>query len=576
MKTLKQIIVLIVCFMLLSTSFVKSSAVGDIPTGYDGAEYDENGDVICYYSTSEEKTYDEYGINMLSLSEPNYSWSPDNIPWSTFPSYIKAIAYSTMRTSLIADSNYYKVPFIMVRCGSTYYQIWAGYNVALFNYPTDSNIRLGYNIMHNTNPILYTATFKKSDNSVYSSWQTLNGTQWGDNEKMFYYSGTVLSYDDARDVYFYGSNGVRPGNYSSVSYGVKDISTDNLGQWLYCHASVYNKGVAAPLGNIISSSVQSNFSDAYFATFTPKAPKDYTFSAASDFGLTSDVTAASTFTYLDDLPYGDNTTVLSYTYGTFSYQIFVNDEVETVSMLNWSPWNNNATLYIASKDPIYRVGYNTTTGSLISFYSIAGLVQCSDMTPSGGLTDTYYYLCNYYLDNGYYLFYYTLPTGNFSCTVSNNNSNLIFDTSGPYTCGFGSYPSLSSAELDTQKGMWETLKELPSNIANSIKGFFAELGDKIGGFFESLKNYLLYFQETKPEHVNPFAGILDNVQSFFDDKIGDTEDFKTSLNDTLNDVSSYIETGSNIINRILEGVPVLNAFVIFILVFAVVRKVVGR
>lgn len=118
--------------------------------------------------------------------------------------------------------------------------------------------------------------------------------------------------------------------------------------------------------------------------------------------------------------------------------------------------------------------------------------------------------------------------------------------------------------------------ELPSKIANAIKGFFTSLGDRISGFFENLKNYLLYFQENKPEHVNPFAGILDGIQSFFDEQIADTDDFKSSLDTTFDNISGYIQTGSNVINRLLTGVPILNTVVVFLLAFAVIRKVVGR
>ncbi len=120
---------------------------------------------------------------------------------------------------------------------------------------------------------------------------------------------------------------------------------------------------------------------------------------------------------------------------------------------------------------------------------------------------------------------------------------------------------LQEEENKTSKGILETLKEIP---------------DKIQGFFESLKNYLLYFQDTEPEHVNPFSGILDGISSFFDEQLQDTDEFKSSLNTTFENVKGYIETGSNIINKLLGGVPILNTVLIFFLAFAVIRKVVGR
>ena len=122
-------------------------------------------------------------------------------------------------------------------------------------------------------------------------------------------------------------------------------------------------------------------------------------------------------------------------------------------------------------------------------------------------------------------------------------------------------PTIQEMEQETQKGILDTLKSIP---------------DKIGGFFENLKNYLLYFQAEKPEHVNPFAGILTDVQNFFNSQIEDTSDFKDSLNSTFENVSTYISTGSSVINKLLDGVPLLNAFLIFFVVIAVIRKVVGR
>ncbi|MEE1321070.1 MAG: hypothetical protein UHM85_05995 [Acutalibacteraceae bacterium] len=122
-------------------------------------------------------------------------------------------------------------------------------------------------------------------------------------------------------------------------------------------------------------------------------------------------------------------------------------------------------------------------------------------------------------------------------------------------------PTPEEYDRETQKGILDTLKSIP---------------DKIGGFFENLKNYLLYFQAEKPEHVNPFAGILTDVQNFFNSQIEDTSDFKDSLNSTFENVSTYISTGSSVINKLLDGVPLLNAFLIFFVVIAVIRKVVGR
>lgn len=120
-------------------------------------------------------------------------------------------------------------------------------------------------------------------------------------------------------------------------------------------------------------------------------------------------------------------------------------------------------------------------------------------------------------------------------------------------------------ELEVSKGIWGTLKDLPGALM-----------EKIEGFFNNFLNYILYFQADKPEHVNPFANILDGIQSFFDEQMNDVADFKNSLNSTLSNVVTYIESGSGVINTFLTAVPLLSAFVTFFVVFCIVRKVIGR
>ena len=58
--------------------------------------------------------------------------------------------------------------------------------------------------------------------------------------------------------------------------------------------------------------------------------------------------------------------------------------------------------------------------------------------------------------------------------------------------------------------------------------------------------------------------------------ITDVENFNATLNDTLASVVGYVEQGSGAIQLFLTGVPLVSAFLLFFVVFAVVRKVVGR
>lgn len=105
---------------------------------------------------------------------------------------------------------------------------------------------------------------------------------------------------------------------------------------------------------------------------------------------------------------------------------------------------------------------------------------------------------------------------------------------------------LDEAE-NTRKGIWETIKSIPSTIGN----FFTDLGDKIGGFFTNLLN-----------------GILDGLKSLFIPGDGFFKtwfsDFKTFIEDKLGFLSTpftifidFIESYSDLSssNDIILNIP---------------------
>lgn len=115
-------------------------------------------------------------------------------------------------------------------------------------------------------------------------------------------------------------------------------------------------------------------------------------------------------------------------------------------------------------------------------------------------------------------------------------SNRIDDTNN----------KLDEAE-NTRKGIWETIKSIPSTIGN----FFTDLGDKIGGFFTNLLN-----------------GILDGLKSLFIPGDGFFKtwfsDFKTFIEDKLGFLSTpftifidFIESYSDLSssNDIVINIP---------------------
>lgn len=161
--------------------------------------------------------------------------------------------------------------------------------------------------------------------------------------------------------------------------------------------------------------------------------------------------------------------------------------------------------------------------------------------------------------------------------------------------------TLSLTDLDDNSGalngILEAILSIPEKIkgfftdlANSIGSFFQELSDNIKGFFDSLKNYILYFQDPvtlnqdgvlvdekgNPIYFNPFDNSIEDIEETFNGWIEDIRGFISDMDESRVQVSGYLETGTGIINDVLGASPVISAVFIFIASFFVIRKVVGR
>ena len=295
----------------------------------------------------------------------------------------------------------------------------------------------------------------------------------------------------------------------------------------------------------------------------PLIDQVYAFLASDDFGINDYVYSTGEFIYYEDLPYGMDTVVVGFRLATNAlYLFFMDSSVPGTVIQRWSD-TGYCNVTVRSSSPIYRIGFSLKSSNLISFSGYTGLIDTG----------------TYVEPLGRYQFNYTFIAGDFYNIVTPNyKKNILMqcipDTNVSLTplFGVGKYPlradyeaALQKEQNETSKGIWDSIKELPSKIADSISGLF-----------DKLINYLLYFQETKPEHVNPFADILTDVKSFFNDQMSDVGDFKNSLSSTLNNVVTYIETGSGVVNTFLTAVPMLSAFITFFVVFCIVRKVIGR
>lgn len=623
MNKFKRLIVLLVCFVLLSnslciTSFAtevtqSTNALGNTEVSEDGVqyEYDNEGNLL-----SEGYNFNnDYAVSTMSLKSKNYNWSPDSIDWGSFPSYIKACVYMPFNNINIPDDeyenyrnyDYYCAPLVVITTNGSTYTIRVGINTSLMYRPSTGSCTFAFTehmTLTDISPELYMATFKCSDNSVVSDWTFKDSSQWGGSTSQLYnFPGSGFNHDDKIDIYTYGVNGGTTKVITSQTvYYNKDTSDP-----IYAVYKQSGRGILDMSNCGISPQFSSNADNAYISTFEPAAPTDYTVSGSTTFGMNSTILTGSSFILHENLPYGLNSSVISACINNkHSYSFVVDANSDTHYFRNWDySTNGKFMITVVSSSPIYRVGYNADNGAYASINGAFGLTKCESNFSSSNYV---HFNAKYYVDKGYYFYSYKLPAGSCAISISNNSAYLNIDDSLSFPHSYGTYPTAdtlsqllqneqnellqegnetSKSIFDTLKSVLEYIKDLPSNIANSIKKFFTDLGDRISGFFENLsenisgyfdtlKNYLLYFQATKPEHNNPFAGILSGIKSFFDEQIADTDDFKDSLNDTFDNVSGYIETGSNVINKLLSGVPILNTVLIFFLVFAVVRKVVGR
>lgn len=99
--------------------------------------------------------------------------------------------------------------------------------------------------------------------------------------------------------------------------------------------------------------------------------------------------------------------------------------------------------------------------------------------------------------------------------------------------GTFSPPSANALQQATSKGIWETLKEIPENIASSfsdffsallinIRGFFLSLGDRISDFFTSLGDRISGFFDNL---ANKIKGFFLPSEGFFDTYVSDFQNY---------------------------------------------------
>lgn len=154
-----------------------------------------------------------------------------------------------------------------------------------------------------------------------------------------------------------------------------------------------------------------------------------------------------------------------------------------------------------------------------------------------------------------------------------NNIKTWFNNLSDNISGF--FSDLVSNIKTQFTNITNNLKEWFSNIGQ----WFTDIGDRIGDFFERLWNRIWWGNENgeseyqKPVIDNKLNDIIDNLQDY-------QENLKSTIstiNSAAEDVSTYISTGTELVNSVINVAGVgFTALIVFGIVFILVRKVVGR
>lgn len=244
-------------FLFSSVASLNCSAVNLDELDSEQLLTDENGDVYGFISENDQPF-------ITSVKEPFFDdLDVASIPWNKFPDYIQTIVYMGLSGLTSSDIYGYQVPFISVISQDSYsYVILVGVNVGYVNSADGSFYRLvtvdGYS------GFCYRAVLKKENHEIVTDWQPLTATQWG-SKKVYYFSNTNLNATTNTDVYMYGSFGLQYGDVKQVSLMCTDTA--------YVTTFIQNSGNGTSSMANCGMYNASNFSNLYFAGFTPKTPQ---------------------------------------------------------------------------------------------------------------------------------------------------------------------------------------------------------------------------------------------------------------------------------------------------------------
>lgn len=248
MKFLKQFLCLVACFVVLSSSFMIGYAADEedppLYTADDLIDFGFSPDGLGNYTYSGIDDPFDTGISLFSTNEKN---CPDfdvinDVPWSTFPTYIREILYLPLDPLSLPKSDPFRLPFVCITVdgsngtGNGNVNLWVGVNVGVGRI-NDANLNFSiFGFVRDEASLenifsyscLYRFAFNYRTGKVNLDWTKQEPTVYGTKTVVLpdktsvpnlyrFAPWNIGNQEVSNDYYFYGCNGVYwPSEFTSI------------------------------------------------------------------------------------------------------------------------------------------------------------------------------------------------------------------------------------------------------------------------------------------------------------------------------------------------------------------------
>ncbi len=180
--------------------------------------------------------YDTYYINqwfnpfasLFASSTPHYpNWDPKNLPWYSFPDYVKEILNTPLSTFEVDYADFYQ-PFMMINYNGDHCAVYVGYNLCALFSVSGNLFHVAASPYYESykNSVCYMARYD-SNYELIEDWQKCEPVELGNYGRMVKFSDYTMPTDRNNDIYYYGGSGItlQRSDYLSFALSISDEGT---------------------------------------------------------------------------------------------------------------------------------------------------------------------------------------------------------------------------------------------------------------------------------------------------------------------------------------------------------------